>query len=461
MSRTLVPVSDLSASNWSASTGATLFGVLDDGATTNSSDYITGYGGTSYAQLGFTPATRSSGVITFTLDLQTQAAAQTGSLSMSALNGTTVLSTRSISPVATYTAIVFQTNSSSITDWSNISFAFQQNSTANVNIYNIYSTIGDYVPYRYQRSLPAEQVIKDFYGYGNDKTASDAIAAYLGLEGYYHGQYTLEQLFMILHFENPDKLAAESDPIAAYINTRASLKLPDFTQYDGKAYDRQYLLNAEFYNRKDDPNQSFTQVALPTVARYGFTRTQNGLSASNGDFLYTNASLNSAWKDGGTSFHVGYSAGIFATGVVESFVGNALTQMYQFDVKPYLASTAYTGKNTLFEIPNYLRIDFSGSGYNRFIAVLHDGSTYSSSIPAPATTFAAGESVRFEFLYGIPELMCKFIVNGVHDDMVQDENFNGNTIGAAFYLGTNATAGTPFSGAFNEFRMSDSLKVFG
>lgn len=309
-----------------------------------------------------------------------------------------------------------------------------------------------------------DQVVREKYGYDNRVTVEEALADYMGLGGYSHGQYQVHELFNMMHFNRKDLNVDQHDPIAYYMNKNASLDVTVFEAYDPKQYTRdEYAVKNLLKDRQFAAGDfAFTtlEYGLPLIERYEFNEAYNGLESNTGNTLYTNGTLSSMYKENATALHVGYSAGVFATGttpdMVPSLVGGTLIQM---DIKPYAASSSYVGQNTLFEIPDVFRIDFSGSGYNRFVAALHDGSSYVSAVPSDAITFGAGEDIQLEYYYVVPEILTKFIINGVHNTTVEDGDFNGvENLPSEYYVGTDQNAANPWSGSIRELRLTDDLK---
>lgn len=313
-------------------------------------------------------------------------------------------------------------------------------------------------PYLEQKSF--QEGLNKLYGYGDHEyTPAEAIAKYLGLDDYYKGQYTLEQLYGILHFDDIKKDSNSWDQVAYNAQLRHAVDLSTFGPLDGRRFTRDKLAQQQLNFNANGPGE-FILNAFPLVERYSFTRAGNGLVSNNNNTLYTNANLASAYQDNGKSLFVGYSAGIFATGTAPSFIPTSVGSVgVQFNLKPFISSSGYTGGTTVFELPNYMKVDFSGSGFNQFVVSLHDGASYVSALQSNGVTFGQYEPVKFEIFCLLPELTILYMVNGTANAFYSDPAFTGGTYPSTFYLGTNAAAANPWSGAIDELRFTTDIKL--
>lgn len=462
------PVADVYNSGWTAASGTTLWNMIQG------SDADTSYIQVANTGLPFKVTMRPAkdavlGPRLFPVSVVIEARTTTGSAFINGSaydkNGLYLGDVTKNINSTTYSAYVVNMSSTLGGDYSGISIEIQNSANpgvssqlATLRITDMYMNMS---ASPFQEKYSFQEAINHVYGYGNTEyTPEQALTRYLGLENTYNGQYSIEQLYNILHFNSLDKESRAWDPIADYANRRASIDLGTFSGLDGKRYTREEAIN-KFSYLKQVPSQDIIMASFPKVERWDFTRNAKGLTSNLGNALYTNANLASAYQENGTSLFVGYSAGIFATGTVstllqEAPIGNVMMSM---DITPFTASSSITGKQTIFEIPNYFRLDYSGSGFNQFVMNLHDGSSYVSALQSNGVTFGAREKVRVEILYVIPELTVQMLVNNSANAFYSDSGFNGNTLGSTFYLGTDASKANAFSGAINEFRFTDDIKL--
>lgn len=291
----------------------------------------------------------------------------------------------------------------------------------------------------------------------------EALARYLQIPGWYAGKYTWEELVAIWHgFSPSDPIADEHDNIQRITETVAGAN--DFVNLAPgpfKYHDEQSLLSKRaVYNAANSFLPAFptpNTFSIPfDLAKYGITP---NVGAS-----YFNGTQNSAYKDSGHEFHVGYSAGIFMTASFENtvMVGKLQggSETYSIEMRPYLASTDFTGQNTILELPGYLRVDYSGSGYNRFVAQIADETNvYVSAVPSDAVTFAANEIINLAFSYAYDGLDAKFYVNDVKSASVSDGDFVGAAIPTTMFVGGNSAKTSSFSGGLRSLRIIDYARI--
>lgn len=465
-STNLFPISDVYNSGWTAASGTTLWNMIN-GADQTDGTYIqvANTGIPFKVQLRDVP---SYGPGASTVQANIVARTTTGSafINGSAYDGDGKYIgdiTKNVNST-TYSAYVINMSSNVGKNLKGITLEIQNSANSFVSSQLSTLRISDMSvtvsssPFYEEKTL--QENLNTLYGYGlHEYTPTEALVKYLGLDDYYKGQYTFDQLYNILHFDDIKKDASAWDPVAYNANVRHAIDLATFGPLDGKRFTRSEVAGKQIQVNESGPTE-FVLNAFPTVERYSFNQRGNGLNSNNGNALYTNASLASAYKDSGTSLFVGYSAGIFATGTAPSFLPGAIGQIgVQFDIKPFVHSSGYTGGTTLFELPNYMRVDYSGSGFDQFVVNLHDGSSYVSALQSNGVTFKANENVHFEIFCLLPELTIIYMVNGTANAFYSDAGFDGGTYPSTFYLGTNASKTSPFSGAISELRFTTDVKL--
>lgn len=467
----LYPISDVYNSGWTAASGSTLWNMIN-GQDQDDTTYIqvtnTGLPFKVQANPVFPPYGPGASTVSVNIVARTTTGSAFINGSAYDADGKYIGDITKNINTTTYSAYVVPLNQNLSNNFKGITIELQNSANPGVSsqlstlrISDLSVTVSS-APF--VERMTFQEAVNRTYGYGpHDYSPEEAIARYLQLDDkYYKGKYTLQQLYNILHFNKKDKSLYTSDPIRYYGNTRASLVdlQTNPAPLDGAAYSKETLAAKEIASSITFPDILTTH--LPQVTRYGFSQNVMNLSANDGSVLYTNASLPSAYQDNGTSLYVGYSAGVFATGSIPAFMSSTTIGQYAMglEIKPFAASSSYVGQNTLFEIPNFLRIDFSGSGFNQFVLQMSDGAAYVSGMQSNGVTFGAGETVRLEYLYVVPSLIANSYVNNVANAFVSDGAFNGGTLGATFYLGTDAAAANPFSGAISELRFTDDIKLY-
>jgi hypothetical protein len=319
-------------------------------------------------------------------------------------------------------------------------------------------------PFPYVR-LSEQEAIARLTGNGDHQySKEEALAKYLNIPGWYSGKYSWEELVAMLHGYSPsDPIAHEHDNVKRITETVGGID--DFTNFTtgvSSYMDEQELLSKKAYA---NAGQIFTPMfPSPHAWSIVFDQQAKPFFQPTVGSLYFNGVTNSGWKDSGHEFHVGYSAGIFMTASFQNTVIEGQLQgggeTYAIEMRPYLASTAYTAQNTIFELPGYLRVDYSGSGYNRFVAQIADGTNaYVSAVPSAPVTFAANDIVNLAFSYTYDGLNAKFYVNGVQGTSVSDGDFVGAAIPTTMFVGGNSAKTSSFSGGLRALRVLDYARI--
>lgn len=459
------PVSDVYNSGWTAASGTTLWNMIN-GADQDDTTYIqvTNTGIPFKVQLrdvrGYGP-----GATTLQANIVARTTAGSAFINGSAYDQYGVYIgdiTKNVNST-TYSAYTINMSSNLHAGFKGITIEIQNSANAALSgpnplrISDLSVTVSS-GPFTEKYTL--QEAVNRLYGYGEHSyMPTEALAKYLALDDYSNGKYTFEQMYNVLHFNSIDKDLNQWDPVAYNASVRTSIDLGTFGKLDGKRFQRNEVAIQQMKVNSSGPSE-FVMNAFPYVERYSFNSAGNGLVSSRGNTLYTNANLNSAYQDNGRSLYVGYSAGIFSTGIAPSFLPGQIGQVgVQFNLKPFIHSSGYTGGTTVFELPNYMRVDFSGSGFDQFVVNLHNGSSYVSALQSNGVTFKAGENVKFEIFCLLPELTILYLVNGAANAFYNDPAFNGGTFPSTFYLGTNASKTNPWSGTIDELRFTTDVKL--
>lgn len=471
-----LPNEDIQTAGWSTTSGTDFFAMVDEteGADDGDTTYLQTVAVNSALILGFqNPPPPDFGTqgqeIVVRHRVNVNATGNTALVGHSILNYGSLVTSTAVVITSTYSSLSIPLGSQLPTpnDYNGVQLKSQvltAPQTGGVRITQEFLRMADpVIPALSYAKISEQEAINRILGNAeHEYSKEEALARALRIPGWFHGKYTYEELVAMAHGYSPsDPIAQEHNPISRLVETVAGIN--DFIAMTPGSH--KYMTEQDFLSKKWAGNKVAAFVPVfPMPQIFSMTFDQSVPLSPNIGTFYTNAVSNSAFKDGGHEFHVGYSAGVFATAsFANTLLEGALVggnETHVLELRPYLASTAYTGQNTILELPGYLRIDYSGSGYNKFLATIADETNaYVSAIPSDAVTFGAGDLVHLALSYSYEGLDAKFYVNGVKSTPVTDDAFVGPAMPAVMFIGTNSAllansaSRSSFSGGIRSYRL--------